>query len=67
MSIAVTAKGSWVVGARTFKGNSYDGHTLFEAFDQIKSIMDHTPKQVYVDQSYRATYLGQQTDVIVTG
>lgn len=28
VSIAVTAKDSWVVGARTFKGNPYDGHTL---------------------------------------
>jgi len=67
VSIAVTDKDSWVVGARTFKGNPYDGHTLFEAFDQIKAITDHLPKQVYVDSGYRAAYLGQQTDVIVTG
>ncbi|MBU1530284.1 MAG: transposase, partial [Gammaproteobacteria bacterium] len=67
VSIAVTAKDSQVVGARTLKGNPYDGHTLEEAFDQIKSITDHTPKQVYVDRGYRAAYLGQQTDVIITG
>ena len=67
MSIAVTAKDSWVVGARTFKGNPYDGHTLEEAFDQIKAITDRVPKQVYVDRGYRAAYLGQQTDVIITG
>ncbi|GLR27020.1 hypothetical protein GCM10007875_21110 [Limnobacter litoralis] len=67
ISIAVTAKDSWVVGARTFKGNPYDGHTLEEAFDQIKAIADHPPKQVYVDRGYRAAYLGQQTDVIITG
>lgn len=67
VSIAVAAKDSWVVGARTFKGNPYDGHTLQEAFDQIKAITDHTPKQVYVDRGYRAAYLGQKTDVIITG
>jgi len=67
VSIAVTAKDSWVVGARTFKGNPYDGHTLEEAFDQIKAITDRVPKQVYVDRGYRAAYLGQQTDVIITG
>lgn len=67
VSIAVTAKDSWVVGARTFKDNPYDGHTLEEAFDQIKSITDHTPKQVYVDRGYRAAYLGQKTDVVITG
>lgn len=43
------------------------GHTLEEAFDQIKSITDHTPKQVYVDRGYRAAYLGQKTYVIITG
>jgi transposase, IS5 family len=67
VSIAVTAKDSWVVGARTFKGNPYDGHTLEDAFDQIKAITDRVPKQVYVDRGYRAAYLGQQTDVIITG
>lgn len=67
VSIAVTAKDSWVVGARTFQGNPWDGNTLFEAFDQIKAITDYTPKQVFVDRGYRSTYLGQGTDVIVTG
>jgi hypothetical protein len=65
--IAVMAKDGWVVGARTFKGNPYDGHTLFEVFDQIKAITDHTPKQVYVDRGYCSAYLGQKTDVIITG
>jgi hypothetical protein len=60
VSIAVTAKDSWVVGARTFKGNPYDSHTLFEVSDQIKSITDHTPKQVYVDRGYRAAYWGSK-------
>lgn len=57
VSIAVTAKDSWVVGARTFKGNPFDRHTLYEAFDQIKAIADHTPKQVFVDRGYRGSYL----------
>lgn len=54
VSIAVTVKDRWVVGARTFKGNPYDEHTLEEAFDQIKAITDRVPKQVYVDGGYRA-------------
>ena len=33
----------------------------------IKAITDHIPKQVYVDRGYRAAYLGQKTDVIITG
>lgn len=65
-SIAVTANYSWVVGARTFKGNPYDGQTLEEAFDQIKAITDYIPKHVYVDRGHRAAYLDQQTDVTIT-
>jgi IS5 family transposase len=65
VSIAVTAKDSWVVGAKTFKGNPYDWNTLDEVFDQIKAIKNHTPKQVYVNRGNRAAYLGQQTDVII--
>jgi transposase, IS5 family len=63
----VTAKDSWVVGARTFKGNPFDGHTLYEAFDQIKAITDHTPKQVFVDRGYRGAYLSEDTQVVMTG
>lgn len=66
VSMATTAKDNWVVGARTFKGNPYDGHTLFEAFDQVKAITDHTPKQVFVDRGYRGAYL-QDSQVIMTG
>lgn len=38
-----------------------------EAFDQIKAITNHIPKQVYVDRGYQAAYLGQKIDVIITG
>ena len=47
MSIAVTAKDSWVVGARTFKGNPYDGHTLEEAFDQILRALALFAPEIY--------------------
>lgn len=30
MSLAVTVKNDWVVGALRFAGNPYDGHTLSE-------------------------------------
>lgn len=67
VSIAETAKDSWVVGARSFKGNPYIGLTLEKVFDQIKAITDHIPNQVYVDCGYRAAYLGQQKNLIING
>jgi hypothetical protein len=48
-------------------GNPYDEHTLEAASDQIEAIKDQISKLVYVDRGYGAAYLGQQTNVIVTG
>ena len=28
VSVAVTSKGGWFIGAKAFHGNPYDGHTL---------------------------------------
>ena len=33
VSFSVTAKGNWIVGAKAFAGNPYDGHTLQQSVD----------------------------------
>lgn len=46
-----------ILGARTFPGTPYDGHTLAEQLEQTRILIeDHgkEPKQVYVDLGYRA-------------
>ena len=53
---AITHKKGLIVGARTFPGNPYDGHTLAEQLEQTRILIeDHgiSPKQVYVDLGYR--------------
>jgi transposase, IS5 family len=45
----------------------YDGHTLHEAIGQVEILTNVRPKQVFVDRGYKAAYLGQNTDVIITG
>ena len=35
MSVAVTSKGGWLVGAKSYTGNPYDGHTLAEQMKQV--------------------------------
>lgn len=67
VSVAVTAKDTWVVGSRGFPGNPYDGHTLHEAIEQVEILTGVRPKQVFVDRGYKAAYLGQNTDVVITG
>lgn len=55
-SLVVTHKKGLIVGAKTFPGNPYDGHTLAEQIDQTNIIlMDHdvTVKTIYADLGYR--------------
>ena len=53
VSMATTAKNSWVVGADAVHGNPFDGHTLKAQIDQIERITGQRPEQAFVDQGYR--------------
>ncbi len=52
----VTHKKGLIVGAQTFPGNPFDGHTLAEQLEQTRQLVSShgtAPKQVYVDLGYR--------------
>ncbi|HRI93612.1 MAG TPA: IS5 family transposase, partial [Accumulibacter sp.] len=54
--IAVTDESGLMVGAHTFPGNPYDGHTLAEQLEQVRNLCQDTgaePKTVVVDLGYR--------------
>ena len=56
VSVAVTHKQGLMVGARSFTGNPYDGHTLAEQLEQATILTEDTgaqPKQVVVDLGFR--------------
>jgi IS5 family transposase len=55
-SIAITHKNGLMVGARTFPGNPYDGHTLNLQLEQVEILLEAVgvkPKQAVVDLGYR--------------
>ena len=52
VSVAVTSRGGWFVGAQARHGNPYDGHTLADTLAQVERIA-RLPEHVYVDQGYR--------------
>jgi IS5 family transposase len=55
-SITVTHKQGLIVGARSFPGNPYDGHTLAEQIEQTTNLLqdlDVKPTTVIVDLGYR--------------
>lgn len=56
VGIAATLKHNLIVGARSFAGNPYDGHTLHEQLEQASILMQETgqkPQTAYVDLGYR--------------
>ncbi|WP_063901837.1 IS5 family transposase [Burkholderia ubonensis] len=57
-SLAITEKSGLIVGARTFTGNPYDGHTLAAQLAQTRILLeavpgDPQPKTVLADLGYR--------------
>jgi len=53
VSVAVSSRGGWFVGARSFTGNPYDGHTLDEQMKQVDNLIGNMASQVHVDMGYR--------------
>lgn len=53
VTVATTLKEGFVVGMRSMPGNPFDGHTLYEAVEQVSILIDRTPKTVIVDKGYK--------------
>ena len=54
-SIAVTAKESFIVGARSYPGNPYDGHTLKDQLQQVETLTGKKPETCFVDRGYKGS------------
>lgn len=57
-SVAITEKSGLIVGARTFPGNPYDGHTLAGQLEQTRILLENVPGEpkpatVLTDLGYR--------------
>jgi IS5 family transposase len=53
VSVAVTSRGGWFVGAKSFAGNPYDGHTLAVQMKQVETVVPAKVGEAYVDMGYR--------------
>jgi IS5 family transposase len=53
VSVAVSSRGGWFVGAKSFTGNPYDGHTLAAQMKQVESLIPNKVGEAYVDMGYR--------------
>lgn len=67
VSVAVTSKGGWLIGAMCITGNPYDGHTLVRQLEQVDRLCIKKPpsQTVHVDLGYRGhEYQGEKTVII---
>jgi len=53
VSVAVTSRGGWQVGAQSYTGNPYDGHTLVAQLEQVSNLIGDRVREAYVDMGYR--------------
>ena len=67
VSLAVTAKEGFVVGARSMPGNPYDGHTLAEQLEQVEILTGVRPKEAFVDRGYRGGEVPTGCTMYVSG
>jgi len=65
VSVAVTSKGGWFIGAKAFHGNPYDGHTLQETMEQVEKISPVKPEHAFLDMGYRGHNYEGETEVHV--
>jgi IS5 family transposase len=53
VSVAVSSRGGWFVGAKSFIGNPYDGHTLAAQMKQVETLIGDRVSEAHVDMGYR--------------
>lgn len=65
VSVAVTSRGGWLLGAIGLPDNPYDGHTLTAQLTQVRRMVSTPVKQVFVDMGYRGHgHDGSETVVV---
>ena len=53
VSFTLTGRRNWIIGARSFFGNPFDGKTLKEAIKQTEGLTREEVKRIVVDKGYR--------------
>ena len=61
VGITVTNTSNFVLGARSFPGNPYDGHTLASCLEQAEILSGVRAKEAFVDLGYRGVEVPEVT------
>lgn len=64
VGIAVSGRGNFVVGVKSFHGNPYDGHTLAQTVESLRKIIVDVPLQkVFVDRGYAGSNFSEKSKI----
>jgi len=66
VGIITSAKSNWITGAKAFRGNPYDGHTLKESLKQSEEITGININQAVCDKGYRGHNYEGAAKIIIT-
>jgi IS5 family transposase len=66
VSLAVTQRDNFIVGALALPGNPFDGHALPAALRQVERLTGTQPERCFVDRGYRGHGI-KDTSVYIAG
>jgi transposase, IS5 family len=55
VSIAVSGRGNFVLSAKSFHGNPYDGHTLAQTVESVRKLTEVKIAKIFVDLGYKGS------------
>jgi IS5 family transposase len=67
LGIAATNREDFVVAAKAFEGNPYDGHTLAQTLARTEAMSGVAAGRVYVDRGYRGHDVADKERIYVAG
>jgi transposase, IS5 family len=63
VSIAVSGRGNFVLCAKSFHGNPYDGHTLLQTVQSVEALTSIEVQKIFVDLGYRGSNVREKGKV----
>lgn len=63
--LAMTKTTGIIVGAVSFKENTYDGHTLPKLLSQLKNLVGRTPKVAICDRGFKGKTIVEGTRILI--
>lgn len=63
VAVSVTGRRNFVLGAKAFHHNPYDGHTLAQTAESVEQISGVRPEKMFVDLGYRGSNVKEKSKV----